>query len=329
MNADAPEQAILNETTASSEAPLALQDIPWSEAARIVASGVCMGTADVVPGVSGGTMAVALGIYRQLLAAIASIDAQAIRSLLKFDFASLLKQVHWRFLGSLLGGALLALVVMLKVVKLPQLLESNPEPVYAVFFGLVLASALLLARKLPKWTGLDALLLVLGTALGWMIVTLVPVDTPETWWFIMLSGMIAICAMILPGISGSFILLILGKYAYVIGAVEHLQLSIVLPFMAGCLIGITSFSRFLGWLLDRYHNPVVASLIGLLLGSLWRIWPYQHLQTVVVREKVRVIGAIPYLPESWDLKMPALVLLGILTVFLVEYLAGRNKRSEA
>ena len=143
--------------------------------------------------------------------------------------------------------------------------------------------------------------LVAGAALGFAVVNLVPVATPEHPAFIFLCGTIAISAMLLPGISGSFILLILGKYAYVLGALGKLDLGVILPFVAGCAVGILVFSRLLKWLLDRWHDTVLAGLIGLLIGSLWRIWPYQTLETVVVREKPRVIGATPFFPEAIDI----------------------------
>lgn len=302
-------------------------DIELRDAPYIVFSGFSMGTADVVPGVSGGTMAVALGIYGQLLRAIASFDAEAVRLLLRFRIPALLARVHVRFLGALVVGVGLGVGLMVKVVKLPELLQESPKLVYAVFFGLVLASAVLLGRRIPQWDVGKLGSLLLGAGFGFAVVNLVPVDTPEAAWFIFLSGFVAICAMVLPGISGSFVLLILGKYAYVLNALGHLDLAVIIPFGLGCALGITSFSRLVAWALARFHDTVLAGLVGLLIGSLWRIWPYQHVTTIVVREKPRVVGAEPYFPEALDPAVIGLFLVGLVLVFALEFVAGRRAAS--
>jgi putative membrane protein len=306
------------------------QDIKPSAIPYTIFSGFCMGTADVVPGVSGGTMAVALGIYHQLLSAITSVNREAARRLLRLQLKALLGIVHWRFLASLLCGVALGIGVMVKIVKLPEMVVgSSPQRplVYAIFFGMVLASALVLGRGLKAWGGVRVGALVVGGVLGFAIVNLVPVDTPEHPLFIFMCGAIAICAMLLPGISGSFILLILGKYAYVLGALSKLDLLVIVPFALGCLTGLLGFSRLLKWMLDRWHDTVLASLIGLLLGSLWRIWPYQHVHEVVVRDKARVIGATAYWPESIDVVHLAAAGGGVLFVLAVELYASRRSKT--
>lgn len=323
-----------SEAHASEEHSVDSPDIPWSDSGRIVASGFAMGSADVVPGVSGGTLAVACGIYEELLAAIDSVDLDVVKAALRLDLKTVLAKVHFRFLACLLGGIATAVVVMIKIVGLPKLLISHPREVYAVFFGLVLASVFILGRKI-SWNFVRAGSLALGTLLGFLVVNLVPVSTPSNPLFMFGYGMVAISAMLLPGISGSFILLILGQYERVIGALEsliHLELSalgIVLPFAAGCLLGIGAFSRFVAWLLRHFHDPVVAGLCGLLLGSLWRIWPYQNTVTQVVRGKTRVLEATPYLPPQFDLGILALLVAGFLAVFLVEFLAHLRSQPRA
>lgn len=299
-------------------------DIELRDAPYIVFGGFSMGTADVVPGVSGGTMAVALGFYAQLLQAIASFDADAVRALLRFRIPELLRRVHVKFLGALALGVALGVGLMVKVVKLPELLQESPKPVYAVFFGLVLASAILLGRRIPAWDVGKVGSLLAGAAFGFAVVNLVPVDTPEAGWFLFLCGFVAICAMVLPGISGSFVLLILGKYAYVLNGLGELDLGVIVPFALGCAIGITTFSRLVAWALSRYHDTVLAGLVGLLIGSLWRIWPYQHLTTIVVREKPRVVGAEPFLPEALEPNVLGLFAAGMLLVFAFEFVAGRR-----
>lgn len=307
------------------------RDIEKSAVPYTIFSGFCMGTADVVPGVSGGTMAVALGIYHQLLSAITSIGREAATLLLKRDLKGLLVVVHWRFLASLLLGIGIGIGVMVKVVKLPAMVEATSPHrpfVYAIFFGMVLASALILGRHVGSWSVTRVLLVVVGSVVGFAIVNLVPVETPEHPLFIFLCGSVAICAMLLPGISGSFILLILNKYAYVLGALSTLDLLVIVPFAVGCLAGLLSFSRLLKWLLDRWQESVLACLIGLLLGSLWRIWPYQTLTEVVVRDKARVLGATPYIPDSFDLKLVAGFVAGIVFVIGVEAYATRRRKEE-
>ncbi len=303
-------------------------DITKKEVPYTVFSGFCMGTADVVPGVSGGTMAVALGVFHRLLAAITSANRDAVLHLLRFELKQAFGLIHWRFLASLLTGVGLGIGLMVKVVKLPHMVEAtSPQRplVYAIFFGMVLGSAIALARHLESWNATRYLSLVLGAAVGFAIVNLVPVGTPDHPLFIFLCGAIAICAMLLPGISGSFILLILGKYAYVLGAVGELRLGVILPFVAGCAVGILSFSRLLKWLLDRWHDTMLAGLIGLLLGSLWRIWPYQALEVVIVRDKPRVLGATPFLPETLDFRLLAGFLAGVGFVVAIELYASRRK----
>ncbi len=301
-----------------------VRDITWKDAPRIIASGACMGTADLVPGVSGGTMAVALGIYREFLAAITSVNAESLKAVLQLRVRRLSTIVHWRFIACLGLGILLALIVMGKIVKLPEMVSTDPKSVYAVFFGLVLASVLVLVRRVSGWSSATLFALPIGAALGFMVVSLVPVQTPENPLFVFLCGVIAISAMILPGISGSFILLVLGKYEYIITSTLNLELGVAIPFALGCLLGITMFSRLLGWMLDRFHDPMVAGLTGLLVGSLVRIWPYQHIQTEIIREKPRVVSAQAFWPESVEPTVIGLMILGVALVLGVELLASRR-----
>ncbi|MEM6792194.1 MAG: DUF368 domain-containing protein [Myxococcota bacterium] len=314
-----------------SEVSEEIREIGAKDAAYTVFSGFCMGSADVVPGVSGGTMAVALGIYHRLLAAITSADKEAVISLLRFDLKKLFSRLHWRFLGALLVGVAVGIVVMVKGVKLPQLIAPDSPArtvVYALFFGMVLGSAGTLSRHLGQWTPGRYLAVVFGAGVGFGVVNLVPVDTPTHPVFIFFCGAIAICAMLLPGISGSFILLILGKYAYILGALADLNLGVVLPFVAGCATGLLAFSRLLKWLLDHFQDTMLATLIGLLLGSLWRIWPYQELTVKIVREKPRVLGAEPFWPSGLDASVVVALLVGLaLVVGLEVYAAGKAQRA--
>jgi len=300
-------------------------DSEWSQAPYLVFSGFSMGTADVVPGVSGGTMAVVLGIYERLLAAIASVGPKSATALLKGRLGDALAPIHWRFITALLVGIALGIGLMVKVVRLPHLIEAQPKFVYAIFFGLVLASAVMLARHIPRWSAGKVISLVVGASFGLAVVNLVPVETPESSWFLFLSGMVAICAMVLPGISGSFVLLILGKYAFVLNALGELDMTVMVPFALGCAVGLTTFSRVVSWALARWHDTVMAGLVGLLIGSLWRIWPYQELTTTIVRHKPRVVASEPFWPGGLEIDVVLLGLTGVVLVFVLEWVAQRRE----
>ncbi len=326
--------AVQSQTESEGLAPSATAgDISWKDLPRVMGSGVAMGTADVVPGVSGGTMAVACGVYMELLAAINSINGRALQALARLRLREALQEIHWRFMLCLGVGIVAAFIVMLRIVGLPRLLQEHPEHVFGVFFGLVLGSVFVLGRRISGWSLKIVGMFALGTALGFIVVSLVPVATPESPLFLFFCGAIAICAMLLPGISGSFVLLILGKYEYVMSSVERLlrfdlsALAVVMPFALGCLVGIASFSRVLTWLLRRWQQPMMALLTGLLVGSLWRIWPFQVVVEQEVRGKMQVVSATPQWPASFDGAVLALMVAGLLAVAAVELIAARRRLS--
>jgi len=272
------------------------------EVPTLLVKGFCMGSADVVPGVSGGTMALILGIYERFVESIKSFNVQALKALLSMKLKDVFAQVHWLFLGTILTGILSAVIFFTRVIKLPQLMFESPEPVYGLFFGLIIGSVWYVARSLGKMTVSNFLWIVLGIAIGLRIVTLVPTDTPDAAWFVFLSGAVSITAMILPGISGSFILLILRKYDYILmqfgllGGAETLNAILVLvPFGLGLVTGIVLFSRVLSWLLKHYHTITLCILIGFMIGSLYVIWPFQDREYV---ESVRTEMAQTHESES-------------------------------
>jgi len=257
----------------------------WSESPFLIIKGFLMGSADIVPGVSGGTMALITGIYDRLIFAIKSVDKDAFMNLLKFRFTSVFDTFHWKFLMLLFTGIILAIAFFTKVVPLQVYMFTDPEIVYGLFFGLIVGSIVLLVIEIsPEKRGWGNLFpLLAGAVFGFWIVTLVPTDTPESAWFVLLSGSIAICAMILPGISGSYLLLIMRKYDYILsqigslGTIDTLPAILnLLPFFAGAALGLILFSRVLSWLLENYHATTLLVLIGFLIGSLYVIWPYQE-----------------------------------------------------
>ncbi|MDX1590869.1 MAG: DUF368 domain-containing protein [Balneolaceae bacterium] len=279
----------------------------WKETPYLIIKGFLMGSADIVPGVSGGTLALITGIYQRLIYAIKSVDMTTVKNTLKLRFDIVFENFHWKFLLLLFTGILSAIVFFTRVVPLQVYMFTHPEIVYGLFFGLILGSVFLLYMEVDKpdrnWKSIFPLLA--GTAIGFWVVTLVPADTPETFLFVFLSGSIAICAMILPGISGSYILLIFRKYDYILSQLGNLgsdqtltALINLVPFVLGALVGIILFSRLLSWLLDHYYSMTLLLLIGFLIGSLYVIWPYQDREYAeMVRETEVLSTDDPFVEE--------------------------------
>ena len=203
--------------------------------------GCAMGMADVVPGVSGGTIAFISGIYEELLGSIKSIDLEAIKLLFTGKFRTLWKKINGNFLFSLIAGIGVAILTMARVMT--YMLENHPIITWSFFFGLIIASALMVAREVKHWSAMPIVTMVIGAALSYWITVVSPATTPNDWWFVMLSGAIAICAMILPGISGAFILLLMGKYMFIMETVTQMNIGVLALFAVGAIVGIVSFSH--------------------------------------------------------------------------------------
>ncbi len=269
----------------------------FKEAPILALKGFLMGSADIVPGVSGGTMALILGIYERLLNAIKSVNGPFLKALLRFRLKEALGELHLKFLIFLFAGIFSALAFFTRVVPLQVYMFTHPEIVFGLFFGLILGSIYILIKALEQFRKTEALMVFLGFLFGLWIVTLVPADTPENPFFVFLSGCIAICAMILPGISGSYLLLIMRKYDYLLSQIGMLGGSEtmegflgLLPFLLGAVVGLAAFSRFLSWLLGTYHSQTISVLIGFLLGSLVVIWPFQNREYVESVREVQVLS---------------------------------------
>ncbi|MGB3617421.1 MAG: DUF368 domain-containing protein [Catalinimonas sp.] len=251
----------------------------------LFAKGIAMGAADVVPGVSGGTIAFITGIYEELLGSIRSVDGKALKKLFSGDLRGFWRHINGGFLLVLFVGIGVAVVSLSRVIL--YFLENTPEMLWAFFFGLIVASALVVGRKVGRWSVGTVAVGLFGVAAAYLITELAPAETPTALWFIFLSGAVAICAMILPGVSGSFLLVLMGKYEYVLGAVKALDFGVILTFMGGCLVGLLSFSRLLKWMLERHYDLTVALLTGFMVGSLNKVWPWkQTLQTYMDRHGV-------------------------------------------
>jgi putative membrane protein len=286
---------------------------------RIFLTGIAMGIADLIPGVSGGTMAFILGIYEQLLSAIKSFNLSLLRLLGQFKFKEALAQIPWSFLISLGLGLGVAIVGMARTMQ--YLLENQPVYLFAFFFGLIVASIIAVGTRV-RWAGPEFIALIVGTIAAYLIVGLVPLNMPNDPLTLFLSSMAAIMAMILPGISGSFILLILGQYAYVLNAVSNLDIITLIPVALGAAVGLLGFARVLSWLLQHYHGVTVAALVGFLIGSLRKIWPWKEVletgldrygEVIPLRER----NILPNFtgPEVW-----IALLLAIVGFFILSYI---------
>ena len=249
--------------------------------------GACMGAADVIPGVSGGTIAFITGIYDEFVGSIAKVDSEAVKLLFKGKIRDFWKHINGWFLLSVIAGIGVSVVSLAGLMQM--LLSDYPIQTWAFFFGLIVASSIFILRGISGWKALDLGLVVLGVVLGVTVCTLSPTETPDALWFIFISGAIAICAMILPGISGSFILLILGKYQYIMGVITGLvsgvdvgrNLMILAVFLVGAVVGILGFSKFLHWLLARWNKETLIVLAGFIIGSLVKVWPWSNSEAIV------------------------------------------------
>lgn len=253
----------------------------------VTVKGICMGAADVIPGVSGGTIAFMTGIYEELVGSINSINGTAVKLLFTGKFRQFWKHINGNFLFSLIAGILISILSLAKLMQ--YLLNYQPIQTWAFFFGLIVASSIFILRGIKKWKVKDFIMLVFGIVLGVVVCTLSPTETPDGLWFIFLCGAIAICAMILPGISGSFILLVLGKYEYMMGTLADiisgtgnwLDFVTVIVFVVGAATGIIAFSKFLHWLLQHYHRETLLVMAGFIIGSLVKVWPWSDKATLV------------------------------------------------
>lgn len=240
----------------------------------LILRGCAMGAADVVPGVSGGTIAFITGIYEELIDSIKSIDWQALKLLARFRWKEFWQKINGNFLIAVVAGIGISVFSLARLMT--WLLANHPIYIWSFFFGLIIASSILVAKEIKTWNLSTVVALLAGAAVAWWITVMTPAETPDTWWFVILSGAIAICAMILPGISGAFILLLMGKYAYILGAVSHLQIGTLLLFAIGAVAGIVSFSHLLSWLLKHHHRLTIATLTGFMIGSLNKVWPWKE-----------------------------------------------------
>lgn len=250
---------------------------------RLLLKGVLMGAADAVPGVSGGTVAFITGIYEELIHSIRRCDPQALQILFTQGIKACWQHINGNFLITLLSGIGLSLATLAHIVL--YLLDQHPVLLWAFFFGLILASVWSVARHVGEWTPIRMLTFFAGAFIAYLITSLSPTAVEATPIFVVISGMIAICAMILPGISGSFILLLLGMYSTILTAVKELEFMTLGLFAFGCVLGLLSFTRVLSWAFSHFHAVTLALLGGFLLGSLNKVWPWKYTLSYTINSK--------------------------------------------
>jgi putative membrane protein len=297
----------------------------------LVFKGMAMGAADVVPGVSGGTIAFISGIYEELIATLNSINFNSLKTLKLQGVSATWKKINGNFLLALFGGILLSILSLSKLVA--WLLHEEPVLLWAFFFGLVLASIIFVLKKINQWNSAVFLGLILGGVFAYQLIQLNALGNSDSNWYLFLSGAIAICAMILPGISGAFILVILGSYANVLQALNDKDIAKITIFMTGALIGILSFSRLLKWLFKRFKNMTLAVLTGFMIGALSKIWPWK--KTLSFREnsdgisvplKEQCIAPFSFDGDPQILSAIGLMLFGFLMIFFLEKIGAKNKK---
>ena len=245
-----------------------------SDAIKVYLKGIAMGAADIVPGVSGGTIAFVSGIYEELIDSIGSIGPKTVTILFKEGIPAAWKSINGTFLLTLMLGILTSVFTLSTLIS--RLLETYPQLLWSFFFGLIVISAIHIGRQIRKWGSAEVVAIGLGAVIAYAITSIAPAQLTMSPITVFCSGAIAICAMILPGISGSFILLLLGMYANILGAVKGLEIVTLAIFAAGCLTGLLGFTRFLSWLLHHHHGPALALLTGFMVGSLNKVWPWKQ-----------------------------------------------------
>ncbi len=259
-----------------------------------------MGTADIVPGVSGGTMALVLGIYKQFIEAIKSFDLSWLKSCLSLNLKEILSRPHFSFLIPLLFGITCAVIFFTKVISLPSLLITNPEVIYSLFSGLVLGSAIVLLKDTKDVSVVYRASLVFGgLSFGMLVLTVAPTNLPDTSATLFLAGVLATSAMVLPGVSGSLVLLIIGKYTTILNALGSFDLHLLIPFSMGAVTGLITMSRVLSWIINQHLLSFRLVMCGFLTASLYKIWPFQNREYFESEGMMKLVNTTPYMPELY------------------------------
>ncbi|WP_455637951.1 DUF368 domain-containing protein [Parabacteroides sp.] len=291
----------------------------------LLLKGMGMGAADVVPGVSGGTIAFIVGIYEELIDSIKSINGASLKLLFTGKVAAFWKAINANFLLSIVAGISISIFSLAKIIT--YLLITHPILVWAFFFGLVLASTWFVSKDIKQWNWKSVLSFIVGAVIAYYITVATPAETPTNLFFIFLCGAIAICAMILPGISGSFILVLLGKYFYIMEAVKTFNISVMLVFICGAALGITTFSRILSFALRKFHDTTIAVLAGFMLGSLNKVWPWKEVIETYTDSHgvIKPLVEVNILPNQLIWEAVGLMIVGFAIVYFLEKLSMKDK----
>ncbi|MCK9167900.1 MAG: DUF368 domain-containing protein [Bacteroidia bacterium] len=304
-----------------------------------LAKGIAMGAANVIPGVSGGTIALITGIFERLILAIKSFNLKAIRLIFTGKFREFIRYTDLYFLLAVAVGILLAAITLARVFD--YLFTHYPVYIWAYFFGLVLASVYFVGRTVKKWNLPVLISFITGTGIAVLITVLNPATENSSFFYLVICGIAGICSMILPGLSGSFILFIMGNYQLIIiDAVNHLDMGILFPVILGAVGGLMLFSHLLSWVLKHYKNQTIALLTGFILGSLRILWPWQkkillldvHQMPVLKNGEPVIVRYQQFIPEhlTGEVLMAALwILVGIASITLIEYLAAKSITEES
>jgi putative membrane protein len=286
--------------------------------------GMAMGAVDLVPGVSGGTIALIFGIYYELLNSIKSINIAALKLLFAFKLKAFWKAINGNFLFSLVLGIGISIFSLATLID--YLIANYPVFLWAFFFGLMLASVWVVVQDVNHWTWKAALGFVLGTIAAFIITMATPANTPEDYWFIFICGAIAICGLMMPGTSGAFFLVLLGKYPYIVNAVKTFNIPVLLTFAAGIVVGITSFSRILTYVLRRFHDVTIATLSGFVLGSLNKVWPWKEVVETYIDShgNVKTLIDTNIMPNQYLWEAIGLAIVGLVFVITIERLSKRK-----
>ena len=293
--------------------------------AVLMLKGMGMGAADVVPGVSGGTIAFIVGIYDELINSIKSINLESLKLFFSGKWATFWKKINGNFLFFLLAGICISVFSLAKLIT--WLLVNQPILVWSFFFGLVLASTWFVSKDIKEWKSWKTwVAFVIGAVVAFYITVATPAETPSNLLFIFLCGAIAICAMILPGISGSFILVLLGKYFFIMDAVKTLDVVVIAVVGAGVCIGITSFSHILSYALAHFRNITLAVLTGFMLGSLNKVWPWKEVVETFVDShgEVKPLIETNILPNAHVPEAVVLMVVGFFLVYFLEKLSAKT-----
>lgn len=293
----------------------------------ITLKGMAMGVAELVPGVSGGTIAFVTGIYEEFITTINNVNFSTLKLFKQEGFKAFWNKLNGNFLIALLVGMLISILSLSKVIS--WLLETHPIPTWSFFFGLVLASVIFVAKSINKWGMMVIFLFIAGTVCAFYITTLPPSTSTGSLPFIFFSGAIAICAMVLPGISGSFILVLLGSYKIVLEAVNDKNLNIILTFALGALFGILSFARLLKWMFTHYKDTTLAVLTGFILGSLNKIWPWKNITEIISigKKEISIDQNISPFAFQGDNQLSFAIVaavIGFSLIFILEKTASRK-----